>query len=208
MPARETEADGPAPVLDHQRQVAEAELVDEAFEHGAVFARCEPVAGRCGRHAVAGEVERDATELVLQAGDDLPVEERPGRVSVQDQDRLARARARAAHGSPESRSGRSPLVNGLPDMSSSRRCSSTGSSHSGCRSSPAGRASADSEATIGSDARGGTPTASPLATGRAGHSTQSGTTRARDHIPTPSSPPTGRCCDGSESSPNDQHPVE
>src|SRR6516225_11355735 len=39
----ETETDRAAPVLHHQRQVVELQLVDESFQHRAVLARREPV---------------------------------------------------------------------------------------------------------------------------------------------------------------------
>src|SRR5262249_47784859 len=87
--ARQAQANRPAPVLHHDREVGETELINEALEHRAVLGWREPVAGRGARHAVAGVVRRDAAELVAEACDDLSVQKRPGRIAVQGRDRLA-----------------------------------------------------------------------------------------------------------------------
>jgi hypothetical protein len=42
------QADRTAPVLHHQRDIAQAELVEELFHHPGVLGDGVPVAGRCG----------------------------------------------------------------------------------------------------------------------------------------------------------------
>jgi hypothetical protein len=88
---RDGEADRAAPVLDHHRQVAEVQPQDELLEDIGVLGRREAVA-RCRRgEAEAGVVDGDAAVAIAKPLDDLAIEERPGRVAVQKQQRRSAA---------------------------------------------------------------------------------------------------------------------
>src|SRR5215472_244367 len=89
--AAEAEADRPAPVLDHHGHVLQSKTINEALENPTVFSRGEVIARGCVRQTVAGEVERDAPEVAPQRGDDLPIEETPGGITVQEQEGIAGA---------------------------------------------------------------------------------------------------------------------
>src|SRR5262245_11891238 len=96
-PAGEAEADRPAPVLDHERDPVEPEGVDEALDHLAVLARREAVAGWRLGQAEAGVVGSDATVAVGEPIYEMPIEERPGGVAVQHEERLALAGLEVVH---------------------------------------------------------------------------------------------------------------
>jgi hypothetical protein len=85
------EPDRAAPVLHHQRDLPQAELGDEALDHSGVLGDRVAVAGRCDRQPKARVIERHAPEPVPQALDDVPVQKRPRRVSVQPQEHRADA---------------------------------------------------------------------------------------------------------------------
>jgi hypothetical protein len=83
--------DRPAPVLDHQCQALETEREHEPLDDLGMRRGREVVAGRRFGEAEAGIVQRDAAEPVAQPLDDVAVQERPGRVAVQQEERRAGA---------------------------------------------------------------------------------------------------------------------
>jgi hypothetical protein len=80
-------ADRPTPVLDHHGDVAQVEPPHELLDDVRVLGRREPVTGPRSRQSEAGVVDGDAAVAVEQAGDDPAVQERPGRVAVQQEHR-------------------------------------------------------------------------------------------------------------------------
>ena len=94
----EAEADRPAPVVDDDRQVSQVELVDEALDRCVMAVVRVPVAlDRLVRAAEAEVVGREHAGDRGDRRDRLAVEERPGRLAVQEQDRVARALVQVVH---------------------------------------------------------------------------------------------------------------
>ena len=95
---REPQADRPAPVLDDDRQPAQVELLDEPHDRRAVPVERVPAdVGRLVRAAEAEVVGRDHPRVRARARDHLPVEERPGRLAVEAEHRIALALVEVVH---------------------------------------------------------------------------------------------------------------
>jgi hypothetical protein len=77
------ETDRPTPVLHHQGDLPQRELLDEAVHHPGVLGDRVPVAGRSGGQPEARVVQCNAPEPVRQPLHDVPIEERPGGVAMQ-----------------------------------------------------------------------------------------------------------------------------
>ncbi len=90
--AGDAEADRASPTLHHQGRVRDLQRVEELFDRPAVRAREEVVPGGRLGEPEARVVEGDAAVLAAQLLHDVAVEERPGRVAVEEDDRLARLR--------------------------------------------------------------------------------------------------------------------
>jgi hypothetical protein len=87
MPRRHREADRTTPVLHHQRRPAQVEFQDQILDHLRVFRGGVSVAGGRLRQTESRIIDCDTTVSVPQAGDHVPVQERPGRVAVQQDQR-------------------------------------------------------------------------------------------------------------------------
>ena len=95
---RESQADRAAPVLNDDCRVAEIELVDEPLDRGVVKVVgvvLDP--GRLVRATEAEVVGRDDACDSGERRDQLPVEERPRRLAVEEEDRFARALVDVVH---------------------------------------------------------------------------------------------------------------
>ena len=98
---REPKSDRPAPVLDDDGRVAQVELVGEALDRRVV-----EVVGvvldprRLVRAAEAEVVGRDGASDTRDRRDHLAIQERPGRLAVQEQHRIARALVDVVHPQP------------------------------------------------------------------------------------------------------------
>jgi hypothetical protein len=79
---RDVKPDRAAPVLDHDQEPVEIEMVDELSDDAGVLARGVAVPIGTVRESEAGIVDRDTAERVLQAGDDLAIEKAPRRIAV------------------------------------------------------------------------------------------------------------------------------
>src|SRR5262249_56363726 len=86
---RGPKSDRAAPVLEHHYNVLQVKPADELAEHAGLGDRQEIVILRRARQPEPGKVRRDAAKLRRQLADDVPVEKRPGRVAVQQQERSA-----------------------------------------------------------------------------------------------------------------------
>jgi hypothetical protein len=82
MPAGDSEADGTAPVLGHERDVLEVEDLHEALEDTGVLGGRVAVAGWRGGQAESRVVRNHTAELVPQAVHEVAVEKGPGGVPV------------------------------------------------------------------------------------------------------------------------------
>jgi hypothetical protein len=83
------EPDRAAPVLDHHRHAIEIETEEQLLDDAGVLGRRKREYLRSARQSEAREVDGDAAIAANQAIDDLAVQERPRRVSVQQQQRRA-----------------------------------------------------------------------------------------------------------------------
>jgi len=84
---RDVETDRTTPVLDHEQEPVQVEVIDELSDDAGVLVRGVAVSLGTVREPEARIVDRDASESVLQAGDDLAIQKAPCRVAVQQQDR-------------------------------------------------------------------------------------------------------------------------
>jgi hypothetical protein len=64
-PTSNAQANRSAPVLCHHGEILQTEAIHEVLKHIAVLPRCEAVPRPRFRHAIAGEIERNATEVAL-----------------------------------------------------------------------------------------------------------------------------------------------
>ena len=93
--------DRPAPVLHDDRRLAQVELVGEPLDRGVVEVVGVVVDLRGLVRATEAEVvRRDDARHRSERRDQLPIEERPGRLAVQEQDGVARAFLDVVHPQP------------------------------------------------------------------------------------------------------------
>ena len=83
----EGEADGTTPVLHNEDHVLKSEPLNEPGNHLVVTRRLEVEARGCCRQTEAWIVEGHAPMVGRQAVDQLAIEERPGRVAVEHEER-------------------------------------------------------------------------------------------------------------------------
>lgn len=84
---RDIETDRTTPVLDHEQEPVQVEVIDELSDDAGVLVRGCSRIPRDGPRARSPDIDRDASESVLQARDDLAIQKAPCRVAVQQQDR-------------------------------------------------------------------------------------------------------------------------
>ena len=98
---REPQSDRPAPVLDDDGGIAQVELVGEALDRRkveVVGVVLDP--GRLVRAPEPEVVGRDGASGTRDGRDHLAIQERPGRLAVQEQHRIARALVDVVHPQP------------------------------------------------------------------------------------------------------------
>ncbi len=94
----QTETDRAAPVLHDDGQVLEIELTHEPLDRFVVPVVRVPVAvGRLVGASEAEVVRRDASRDTCERRDHLSIQERPGRLAVQEQDRITAALVDVVH---------------------------------------------------------------------------------------------------------------
>ena len=88
---REPHADRATPSLSHEREVVESQLSDKLGHDVGVFPGRVAVLIWVRRQSKTRVVDGDAPEAFPQANDNAPVQEAPGRVTVQKEDRRSGA---------------------------------------------------------------------------------------------------------------------
>lgn len=91
-------ADRSAPVVDHHRYVLDTEVVEQSLKYARVLGRRVAVTGRRPGQPEPGVVDGDAAVTVAQPLDQVAVQKRPRRVTVQHQQRSPASLVHVMHG--------------------------------------------------------------------------------------------------------------
>ncbi len=86
---RRCQSDRSAPVMSDKSGILDAELGEERRHHRGVVLGPEAEAGGRPRKAEAGQVDGDAAVVRTKGADHMPIEKRPGRISMDHEQRGA-----------------------------------------------------------------------------------------------------------------------